>query len=343
MALFAIAVAIIATVVTIATARWARRRIQTPIEDLRQATLRLASDGLEHRLPVSGRDELAALATSFNWMAAELQRRRAELDQARVGLEQKVRRRTAELHESNLALRRMDEARRRMFEDISHALRTPLTVIRGEAEVTLRAGRGPSGATRAALARIADTAAQLGELVEELLMVSRSEALAPQAEVAAISANQMVRDLAEDARALGSAKGLEVDCSIPDRPIVIGGDRDRLHQALLIVVDNACRYTPSGGRVTIDLTADATRMVLTVADSGVGIANEELDLVTERFYRGSNIGELEPAGVGLGLHIAKSVIEGHGGALNIASEPGAGTKVTICLELRQDGGPGRCG
>jgi signal transduction histidine kinase len=150
-----------------------------------------------------------------------------------------------------------------------------------------------------------------------------------------IDADQLVRDLAE-ARALGRAKELEVESAIPQAPVVVRGDRERRHQALLILIDNACRYTPHGGRISLDLTADATHMVLTVADTGVGIARDELDRVTERFYRGSGGGALEPSGAGLGLHIAKSLIEGHGGALSIASDPGAGTRVTVRLPLRQD-------
>jgi signal transduction histidine kinase len=340
--LVAIAVVLMATACAVLTALWARRRIQAPIEALRQATLRLAGDGLDHRVHVSGRDELAGLGMSFNWMAAELQRRRAELDRSRVELEGEVRERTRELHESNQTLRRMDEARRRMFADISHALRTPLTVIRGEAEVTLR-GREISGrGTRAALERIVETTTQVNKLVEDLLMLARSEALAPRAETAVIAADQLLRHVALDAGVLGAAKSLHVDCSLPDRPISIRGDPDRLQEALLILVDNACRYTPAEGRIAISLTAEDARAVLSIADSGVGIPPDELDLVADRFYRGSNVSDLGLSGTGLGLHIAKSIIEAHGGELEIASEREGGTRATVRLPLCQESAPGTC-
>jgi two-component system OmpR family sensor kinase len=335
----AIAVVLMAAVCAVLTALWARRRIQAPIEALRDATLRLAGDGLDHRVHVSGRDELAGLGMSFNWMAAELQRRRAELDQSRVDLEREVRERTHELHESNQALRRMDEARRRMFADISHALRTPLTVIRGEAEVTLRAREGPGRGARAALARIIETTTQVNKLVENLLMLARSEAVAPRAETAVIAAGKLLREVALDAGALGSAKGLYIECSVPDRLISIRGDPDRLQEAFLILVDNACRYTPAEGRIAISLTAEGARAVLSIADSGVGIPPDELDLVADRFYRGSNIGHLSPSGTGLGLHVARSIIEAHGGEIEIASERGRGTRVTVRLPLCQEPAP----
>ena len=277
---------------------------------------------------------------SFNWMAAELQRRRAELDQSRIELEHEVHERTRELHESNQTLSRMDQARRRMFADISHALRTPLTVIRGEAEVTLRSRDSAGRATRAALQRIVDTATQLSKLVEDLLRVARSEALAPRAETAVIAAGELIRDAAEAARTLGAAKGLQVDCSVPDRLLHIHGDPNRLLEALLILVDNACRYTPAGGPIAISLTADNAWAALRIADSGIGIPADELDLVADRFYRGSNIGHLSPSGTGLGLNIAKSIIEAYGGEIEIASERGRGTCVTVRLLLCQEHAPG---
>ena len=329
----AIAVVLMAIVCATLTALWARRRIQAPIEALRQATLRLAGDGLDHRVHVSGRDELADLGTNFNRMAAELQRRRAQLDQSRIELEREVGERTRELHESNQMLSRMDEARRRMFADISHALRTPLTVIRGEAEVSLRCRDSTGRGARAALERIVETTTQVNKLVEDLLMVARSEALAPRVEAAEIAAGKLLRDVAEAAEVLGSAKGLHVACSIPDRPIAIRGDPDRLREALLILVDNACLYTPAGGRIAISLSVDGAHAALSIADSGVGIPPAELDLVADRFYRGSNTGHLSPSGTGLGLHIAKSIIEAHGGEIEIASERAAGTRVTVRLPL----------
>jgi signal transduction histidine kinase len=197
----------------------------------------------------------------------------------------------------------------------------------------LRARGAAGGVTRAALERIVDTTAQVNRLVEDLLTLARSDAVALDAEMTMVDVDRLVRDVAEDARALGAANRLHVDCAVPERPVSIRGDPERLRQALLILVDNASRYTPAGGQIAITLAADGADAVLTVADSGVGIPPDELALVADRFYRGSNVGDVGPPGAGLGLHIAKSIIEAHGGAIDVASEPGHGTRVTLRLPL----------
>jgi signal transduction histidine kinase len=320
------------------TAFWVRRRIQAPIDALVEGTRQIARGGLDHRVRVSGRDELANLAVNFNWMVAEVERRRSELDHARADLERKVQERTVELEHSNRTLRQVDQARRRIFADISHAFRTPLTVIRGEAEVTLRAHDGTAEDYRATLARIVDTAAQLNKLVEELLEVARSESAALRVETTEVAATELIRDVGEDARALAATKGIRVSCSVPRQEIRVRGDADRLRQLLLILLDNACRYTPADGEIAIALAARKPYAVVTMRDTGIGIAPDELDLVSGRFYRGSNASQMAPSGGGLGLHVAQSIVEAHGGDLAIESEVGRGTTVRVRLPLLNDAG-----
>jgi signal transduction histidine kinase len=271
-------------------------------------------------------------------MVAEVERRRSELDHARADLERKVQERTVELEHSNRTLRQVDQARRRIFADISHAFRTPLTVIRGEAEVTLRAQDGTAEDYRATLARIVDTAAQLNKLVEELLEVARSESAALRVETTEVAATELIRDVGEDARALAATKGIRVSCSVPRQEIRVRGDADRLRQLLLILLDNACRYTPADGEIAIALAARKPYAVVTMRDTGIGIAPDELDLVSGRFYRGSNASQMAPSGGGLGLHVAQSIVEAHGGDLAIESEVGRGTTVRVRLPLLDDAG-----
>jgi two-component system, OmpR family, sensor kinase len=331
--LLAVVVLAVAAACAGLTALWVRRRIQAPIDALVEGTRQIARGGLDHRVRVTGRDELANLAVSFNWMVAEVERRRAELDHARVDLERKVEERTLELEQRNRTLRQVDQARRRMFADISHAFRTPLTVIRGEAEVTLRAKHGTADDYRATLARIVETAAQLNKLVEELLEVARSESAALSLEAGDVAATELVRDVGEDANALAATKGIRVSCGVPRQEIHVRGDADRLRQLLLILLDNACRYTPAKGEIALSLAAQKPYAVMTVRDTGIGIAPDELDLVSGRFYRGSNAPQMAPSGGGLGLHVAQSIVEAHGGDLTIESEVGRGTTVRVRLPL----------
>jgi signal transduction histidine kinase len=134
-------------------------------------------------------------------------------------------------------------------------------------------------------------------------------------------------------KALAAGRGIRVTAAAPAEPVRIRGDADRLRQLLLILVDNATRYTPAGGQIAIGLGADERYAVVSVSDSGIGIPSEELDLVPRRFYRGSNVTDLAPAGAGLGLHVAQSIAEAHAGAIAVASEPGRGTTVEVSLPL----------
>jgi two-component system, OmpR family, sensor kinase len=332
----AIAVVTISAICAALTALWARRRIQAPIDALIEGTRQIARGGLDHRVRVFGHDELTDLAVSFNWMVAELERRRIELDRSRADLERKVEERTQELKQSNQTLHEVDLARRRMFADISHAFRTPLTVIRGEAEVTLRARQSRSRHYRAALERIVETAAELNKLVEDLLQVARSETAALRVDPIEIAAGELVRGVADDARALAASKGIRVLCEVTREAIRIRGDPDRLRQLLLILLDNASRYTRAHGEISIALAKVAPHAIITVRDTGIGIPPDELDLVASRFYRGSNASQMAPSGGGLGLHVAQSIVEAHGGHLAIESALNRGTTVRIRLPLLQE-------
>ena len=267
-------------------------------------------------------------------MMAELERRRTELERARADLEREVQERTSELRQSNDTLRRVDHARRRMFADISHALRTPLTVIRGEAEVTLRGRECRSREYRGALQRIVETTAQLNKLVEDLLQLARSESATLHSEPSDIVANRLVAEVV--GRRQGARRERAASGSPPWRPseaIRIRGDADRLRQLLLILIDNATRYTPTGGEIAIGLGAEERHAVVSVSDTGIGIPAAELDLVPGRFYRGSNVMDLAPSGAGLGLHVAQSIAEAHAGEIAVTSEPGRGTTVRVSLPL----------
>jgi signal transduction histidine kinase len=315
---------------------WLIRNIKSPIEQLLLGTQKIAAGNLGHRIQLRGRDELAHLAGSFNGMAEDLERQRTALMQAQAGLEEKVRERTGELEQANLTLQRLDDVRRRMFADISHELRTPLTIISGEAEVTLRNRNVQSEDYRTALSRIVDLTGQVAKLVEDLMFLARSDTADLRVHMRPIRAIAILEEAIEDLRALASSKEIEVELRLSiEADAFLDADPSRLSQLLLILVDNACRYSESGRQIRISLDRRHDDVLISVADQGIGIPAEEVDAVFDRYFRGEHARQLSPKGVGLGLHVAKTIAEVHGGRLMIDSKPDVGTIITLTLPVHQ--------
>lgn len=306
-------------------------RLRRPLERLTQAARAVASGDLSARVAVGGRDEFARVAAAFNTMVDELARSRGELEEGSRTLEGAVSQRTAELADANATLKRADDVRRRFIADISHELRTPLTVIRGEAEVTLR---GPAKAVdeyQVSLRRIAEQAAHTGRLVEDLLFVARAEAGEPRVVVQPVAFDEVVRRACADVDVLADAKAVGVALREDAGEAVVQGDPSRLRQLVMIMLDNAVRYSEPEGAVEVTLSPGPRGVVLRVVDHGIGIAADELDRVFERFYRGENASAWYGEGSGLGLPLAKAIVEVHGGEIALQSRHGEGTTATIVL------------
>ncbi len=253
---------------------------------------------LSRRVPTSAaRDELGRLAATFNEMLASLAGAYA--------------------------------AQQRFVSDASHELRAPLTVIRANLELLRKApGLAPAERDRA-VEEAHGEAERLSRLVADLLILARADAGIP-IHRDRVDLDRVLMDVIGEARHLARGHRLEV-ASI--EPLLVDGDPDRLKQLLLIPIDNALRYTPPGGRVTITLSRRGHDAEVRVSDSGIGITAEELSHVFERFYRADPARARDPGGTGLGLGIARWVATQHGGTIDIASEPGRGTTVAIRLPI----------
>jgi signal transduction histidine kinase len=232
----------------------------------------------------------------------------------------------------NAMLDSLDEAHRaqeRFVSDASHELRAPLTAIQGNIEL-LRRQRGMSDADRdEALGEIERESMRLGRLVADLLALARADAgIAVIQRV--VDMDAVILDAFRTARPLAHRQELRLD---PFEPIQVCGDADRLTQLVLILLDNAIKYTPSGGSVTLGLASADAQAVITVADTGVGIAPADLPHVFERFYRADPARGRDPGGTGLGLPIAQWIATQHGGAIDLQSTPDQGTTVTVRLPL----------
>jgi signal transduction histidine kinase len=307
------------------------RRIKRPLDRLAEVAAAVAAGDLSRRIAgASMQDEFGRVASSLNTMLDEVVRSRQALERNRDTLEQSVLSRTAELAAANATLRRGDDARRRFLAEVSHELRTPLTVIRGEAEIALRGTDQPVPIYKQALARIAEEAAGTARLVDDLLFVARSEAGEVRFAVQAVAMDSVVQRAAAAARTIGESRAVRVTEQLGRNGVVLG-DADRLRRLVLILLDNAVRYSRPGGEVEVTLTATAEAVQLTVQDHGIGIALEDQERVFERFYRGPGAAQLHAGGSGLGLPLARAIARAHGGELTLDSRPGEGTTLRVML------------
>jgi signal transduction histidine kinase len=324
--------AVVAVVVAALSVTVLMRRIQRPLDSLADAAEAVARGDVSRRVEtVPGRDGLGRVLSSFNAMLDEVTRSRAALQASHDALGQAVAARTAELAAANAALRGSDEARRRFLADVSHELRTPLTVMRGEAEIALRGGVKSADEYRHTLSRIAEEAALTARLVDDLLFVARSDAGAARTATQAVALEEVVRRAVAAARTLAEPRGVRIEERFGGSRMVVQGDPDRLRQLVLILLDNAVRYSERGGLVTAELASLPGALRLAIGDEGVGIAPEELERVFERFHRGTEAAVRHAGGSGLGLPLARAIARAHGGEATLESRPGEGTVAIVVL------------
>ena len=321
----------LALLTSLTTGIFVHRAISGPILRLLAGVRALSGGDLRHRVTSQGADELSVLATQFNEMAAALEDREARLRAAGDALERKVAERTAALEEANARLKHLDRRRSLFLTDVSHELRTPVTVLRGEAEVTLRIEPKSPDSYRETLTRIVEQADQMGQLIDDLLFLARSESDTVVFDMQRVDLRQVVGEAVRDAEDLARAKGVALNASIPGRPIMVEADPHRLRQALLIGIDNAVKSSHPDSAITVSLAPRNGRAAITVTDTGDGVSAEDLPYVFERFYRIRSGPNRSPAGGHLGLPIAKWIAERHDGAISLSSRPAESTELTIEL------------
>lgn len=237
------------------------------------------------------------------------------------------------VRESTAPVERTIEYMRRFMADAAHELRTPLTVLRSRAEVALQQSRDPA-AYVAALRGIEAESQRLGHIVEDLLTLARADAGERPIERTRVYLDDLAIDAAGAVRVVAEGKGVEVTMAEFEEAVVVG-DPALLRQLVVIILDNAVKFTPPGGRVRVGVGTTGGVPTLTVGDTGIGIAPEQLPHIFERFYRGdparsrSGTEHLARDGAGLGLSIARWIASAHDAEIAVSSEPGAGTRVTV--------------
>jgi two-component system OmpR family sensor kinase len=309
------------------------RGVRKPIEALMKGTDEIASGNLDHRIALDTRDEFGYLASHFNQMAQELELQQNKLREGRAVLEKRVAERTSELHRLNEELKRMDSARREFLADISHELRTPITVIRGEAEVTLRGQERDAGEYKDALQRIVELAMQLGKYVNDLLFLARTESANFQFEWDNVDLAELVASTVEDFQVMAEENSITVSLDAPTWPVWVRGDKQRLRQVLFILGDNACRYSNPGGKIAVTLRVNEKEANFSLSDQGIGIPAQDLERIFDRHFRSPNALRSRDDGSGLGLPMAKSIMKAHDGRITVTSIENSGSTFTITLPL----------
>ncbi len=222
------------------------------------------------------------------------------------------------------------DRQRAFVADASHELRTPLSLIRANAELLQRHPEEAVGSNMPAVDDIVRETDGLGTLVGQMLTLARADAGGTPFAFAGVALHDLVEEVGKQVRVLSDKKGLQLDVRV-DGPIRVRGDEVRLRELLLIVLDNAIKFTEAPGTVGLTLEADGGKAVVRVTDSGSGIPPEALPYVFDRFYRADKARSRAEGGAGLGLSIARWIAEGHGGSIRVESEPGSGTSVTVEL------------
>lgn len=303
-------------------------RLRDSLANLQAGAEVFASGRLDHAIPISGDDEFAMLAGRFNMMATQLRQKHNALEDARALLEKRVEERTEEVRSVNDELKSRDANRRQFFADIGHELRTPITAIRGEAEVALRSRRDREESFRTALDRIVGITDDLTRFVNDIFLIAREQAGVLDLRKDAIDLIEAVGTAVEQLRTTGEPKGIDISKRFECAPMLIDGDLQRIGQLVRILVTNAIQHSPPGTNVTVMLRAAGTGWELAVLDNGPGINVEDEHRVFERFYRGGRASEGDPsANAGLGLPIAKSLVQAHGGRIWIDQSHTEGTAI----------------
>jgi signal transduction histidine kinase len=250
-----------------------------------------------------------------------------------------LRRLYAHQQEATEKLAEANRAKTDFIADISHELRTPLTVLRGNAQVGLALDSDPDHAQL--FEEIVAESKRMSRMVEDLLFLARSDSASPPLEFETVAVAPFLSDLAGRAEVLTREHGAELERKLEGEGYV-EIDRQRIEQAVLILVDNAAKYGLRGGTVTLASFVRSGELHVSVEDRGPGIPENELPRIFDRFYRLDKARSRQLGGTGLGLPIARTIVEAHGGRIEAVSRLGKGTKMTLRLPLlsglRQRGG-----
>jgi len=275
-------------------------RALKPVNKIAQTAQEIEESDLSRRINVNTKDELGRLAATLNEMIERLEK----------------------------AFQRQKQ----FTSDASHELRTPLAVIEAESTLALQKVR-PSSDYRQSLETISQEAKQMSSLIEQLLTLARADAGKEQWNFTEVNLGKLVSNLSTDVEVLCEEKGLSLQLGQP-QDLVVKGDEARLRELFMNLLDNAIRYTPVPGTVSVSLHREGQMAVVAITDTGVGIRAEDIPFIFERFYRIDKSRSRAEGGTGLGLAICRHIAEAHGGKIEVESHVGTGSTFSVWLPLQ---------
>ncbi|MDL1891869.1 HAMP domain-containing protein [Sphingobacteriales bacterium CHB3] len=220
---------------------------------------------------------------------------------------------------------------RQFSSDASHELRTPLTIMRGEIELALRNEKTPTE-YREILSSTLEEILRLKSIIDNLLTLGKADHGVLDLKLEEVHLDSLIKDLFDDSEMLAESKRIHVELKNAE-PVTIVGDKGRLHQLFLNIVDNAIKYTPQGGHVAISVQRQNGSALVEVEDDGIGIPEQDIDKIFDRFYRVDKARSREMGGTGLGLSIAKWIAEIHRGTITVESEVDKGSKFSVTIPI----------
>ncbi len=278
------------------------RQILKPVETITQAAREIEESDLSRRIDVKTKDELGRLAETLNQMIDRLEK----------------------------AFKRQKE----FTSDASHELRAPLAIIQAESTLALQKDRDAIS-YRQSLETVSQEVDHMAKIIEQLLELARSDAGKEQLTFEEINLAELLHDLASDINVLCQDKGLSLEINA-GKKVSVQGDKVNLRRLFLNVMDNAIRYTPHGGTISISLSQQGQIALVTITDTGVGISLEHIPHIFDRFYRVDKARSCTEGGSGLGLAICKQIVEAHGGGISVESRAGKGSAFSIRLPLNKE-------
>jgi heavy metal sensor kinase len=276
------------------------RRALKPVDKIAQTAQKIGESDLSQRINMNTKDELGRLAATLNEMIGRLEK----------------------------AFQRQKQ----FTSDASHELRTPLAVIEAESTLALRKERRPSDYQQS-LETVSREARQMSSLINQLLTLARADAQKEQWNFAEVDLGKLISNLSTDVEVLCQEKGLSFQLG-ETQDLVVKGDKARLRELFMNLLDNAIRYTPAPGTVAISLRREEQMAVVAITDTGIGIPAEDIPLIFERFYRVDKSRSRSEGGSGLGLAICRHIAEAHGGKIEVESRVGGGSTFSVWLPLQ---------